>query len=69
MLSILNGTNTVNIDTTNAWYRWSKLAPKDQWVRAVESEPILVSAPLNPANRNIQIAYQIHYASYNGIGA
>ena len=64
MMSVLSGTSTLDLLNTYALYRFSKLAPKYQWVRAVESQPILLSVPTNPANRNMQIAYEIHYAEY-----
>ena len=64
MLSVLSGTTTLDLATTYGWYRFSKLASKDQWVRAVESQPMLLSIPANPLDRNMQIAFEIHYADY-----
>lgn len=55
------------IDTNRAWYRFSKVAPLNQPVRAITSEAVLFEQPssLIPANdRFVQIAYQIRYATY-----
>ena len=41
MLSVLDGTNNLSLGSKNAWYRLSKVAPTNQWGRAVESEPML----------------------------
>lgn len=67
MLTKLVGTSTVPLNTTNVWYRQSKIAPKDVWVRAVESHPLLVSAPDSNsiASRTFQIGYEIAYRPFS----
>lgn len=55
-----------SLTTNNVWFRLSKVAPLNQWVRAVTSEPVLVEAPAsrNPADAYAQVTYQIRYATY-----
>ena len=65
MLQTLNGSFSSAI-STNIRYRQSKIAPKDVWVRAVESRGLLVSAPANnsTASRSFQIAYEVAYRPF-----
>lgn len=61
--------NNINfpLSSNRLWYRQSKIAPVNQRVRAISSEPTLLQAPntTNLADRVIQVAYQIVYKSYN----
>ncbi len=61
--------NNINfpLSANRLWYRQSKIAPVNQRVRAISSEPTLLQAPntTNLADRIIQVAYQIVYKSYN----
>ena len=68
VLRVLNGTQTYPLASQSAWFRLSKTAPKDVRVRAVESEPMLISAPStnNIAHRTFQVAYQIKYRAFQG---
>lgn len=70
MLAVLNGASTQPLSSKRAWYRLSKVAPTNQWVRAVESEPMLISAPANgnPAQRTMQVAYDIRYRAFDSKG-
>lgn len=65
MLKVLNGSSASTI-SSNIWYRQSKIAPKDVWVRAVESQSLLVSAPESNSitSRTFQIAYEIAYRPF-----
>lgn len=67
VLTKLVGTATQPLNTNIAWYRQSKIAPKDVWVRAIESHPLLVSAPENNsiASRTFQIAYEVAYRPFS----
>lgn len=67
MLRVWNGVTSQALTAKNAWYRLSKVAPTNQWVRAVESEPLLISAPANgnPAHRTFQVAYDIRYRAFD----
>jgi len=66
VLRVLNGTQTYDLSSQSAWFRLSKTAPKDVRVRAVESEPMLISAPStnNINHRSFQVAYQIKYRAF-----
>lgn len=63
----LRDSSSHDIDTTRAWFRVSKVAPINQWVRALTSEPILFEQPasyLPPADRFVQVAYKLRYIPY-----
>lgn len=70
-----NGTNGINIyqagvqyplTSQKAFYRFSKVAPLNQPVRAIESEPFLIEAPQSrlSGDANFQIVYNINYAPF-----
>ena len=70
MFSLFNNGISYPIDTNRAWYRFSKVAPINQPVRAITSEAVLFEQPsntLNPVDRMVQIAYQLRYATYRSI--
>lgn len=70
VFSLLNNNTSYPIDTNRAWYRFSKVAPLNQPVRAITSEAVLIEQPstaLNPVDRMMQVAYQLRYATYRSI--
>jgi hypothetical protein len=71
MFSLFANDTVYPIVSNRAWYRFSKVAPLNQPVRAITSEPILIEQPLSttvePSQRMIQIASQIRYATYRSV--
>lgn len=70
MFSVFANGTAYPIDTNRAWYRYSKVAPINQPVRAITSESVLLEQPsgeLNPLERMVQIAYQIRYTTYRSV--
>jgi uncharacterized repeat protein (TIGR01451 family) len=70
IFSLFNNNTSYPIDTNRAWYRFSKVAPINQPVRAITSEAVLIEQPstaLNPVDRMMQVAYQLRYATYRSI--
>lgn len=69
ILSIYANNQSYPIDTTKTWYRQSNIAPKDVFVRAVESEPLLFEIPSskNPADAKFQVAYSIRFKDYDSV--
>ena len=69
MFSLINGTTQSSIDTSRVWYRQSTIAPKNIWVRAVESEPVLYEVPStkNPSDAYFQVTYNIRWRDYDSI--
>jgi hypothetical protein len=70
MFSLFNNGISYPIDSNRAWYRFSKVAPINQPVRAITSEAVLFEQPsntLNPVDRMVQIAYQLRYATYRSV--
>lgn len=51
---------------THGWFRASSVFPLNQWVRALSSQPFLISAPKNAQNAKFQVAYQIRHAVFRG---
>ena len=70
VLNVINWTSLMSLNAKNAWFRYSKVAPTNQWVRAIESEPMLLSAPQswNPQNNKLQVAYNIMYRWFSSKG-
>ncbi len=66
MMTLWHNNTNYPLSTNRLWYRQSKIAPVNQRVRAISSEPTLFQAPntINLADRVIQVAYQIVYKSY-----
>lgn len=54
------------MDQKPAWFRYSKVAPLNQPVRAVNSEPLLFEAPSSnkSTDANFQFIYDIHFAPF-----
>ena len=70
MFSVFANGTAYPIDTNRAWYRYSKVAPINQPVRAITSEPVLIEQPsttLNPLERMIQVTYQLRYATFQSV--
>lgn len=65
-LSLRTNNQNYSLANNNAWFRLSKVAPLNQRVRAVTSEPILLEIPAsrNPQDAYAQVAYQIRYVTY-----
>jgi hypothetical protein len=69
VLSVFNNGISNPIDSTRTWFRWSSVAPKNVWVRAIESEPMLYEIPStrNPADARFQVTYNIRFKDYVSI--
>ncbi|USN56371.1 MAG: hypothetical protein H6766_04875 [Candidatus Peribacteria bacterium] len=66
MLGIYANSQFYSLVNQRGWYRASKVAPLDQWVRAVTSEPFLLEAPIsnNGSNDMMQITYDVRFAGF-----
>ncbi len=64
MLKVYLNWSKKSLSDTSAWYRASSVFPINQWVRALSSQPFLISAPSNKSNNTIQIAYKIRYTVF-----
>ncbi|MBP6911005.1 hypothetical protein KBC03_05470 [Patescibacteria group bacterium] len=71
ILTKLVGSVGTPIHSQNVFYAQSKIAPKDVWVRAIESAAFLLSAPENnsTASRTFQLAYEIAYRPFSARAA
>jgi hypothetical protein len=66
MFQIYHNNVLTNIANTPVWFRASNVFPINQWVRALSSQPLLISAPANKDNNSFQVAYQIRHAVFRG---
>jgi uncharacterized repeat protein (TIGR01451 family) len=69
ILSVYANNQNYNIDSTKSFYRVSNIAPKDIYVRAVSSEPLLFEIPSskNPTDARFQVSYNIRFKDYDSI--
>lgn len=58
------------MSSQKAWYRYSKVAPLNQPVRAVTSEPLLMEVPSSrlPADAKFQLVFDINFAVFSSWG-
>ena len=66
MFQIYHNNVLTNISNTPVWFRASSVFPLNQWVRALSSQPLLISAPANKENNSFQVAYQVRHAVFRG---
>ena len=66
MFQIYHNNTLTNISNIPVWFRASSVFPLNQWVRALSSQPLLISAPANKENNSFQVAYQVRHAVFRG---
>ena len=66
MFQIYHNNVLTNISNIPVWFRASSVFPLNQWVRALSSQPLLISAPANKENNSFQVAYQVRHAVFRG---
>jgi hypothetical protein len=64
MFRVYSNGKSYSLSDTPVWYRASSIFPIREWVRAVNSEPVLISAPANKENNKMQVAYKIRYSVF-----
>ena len=64
MFRVYSNGKSYSLSDTPVWYRASSIFPIWEWVRAVNSEPVLISAPANKENNKMQVAYKIRYSVF-----
>lgn len=70
MLNLYQAWSQYSLSSQKAFYRFSKVAPLNQSVRAIESEPFLIEAPQTRSanDANFQIVFDISFAPFSSWG-
>ena len=70
MLNVYNAWSQYPLSSQRAWYRYSKVAPLNQPVRAVTSEPLLMEVPTTrlASDAKFQLVFDINFAVFSSWG-